>query len=55
MSVANIDALLVALDGITPGVATGTIDLGGTTPAPTGGAANANVLSLQAKGITVTL
>jgi len=55
MTIAVLDGILVTLDGLTPGVATGTIDLSGTTPGPTGGAANANVLSLQAKGITVNL
>lgn len=48
-----VDAILVDLD--TAGLSNGTLDIsGGTNAAPTGGASNPEVLSLQAKGWTVT-
>ena len=53
MSAGEVDANLVNLDALL-GVGTGSIRIDGTNTAPTGGAANAEVISLQGKGWTVT-
>ncbi len=51
-AVSNVDTILIDID--TAGLSDGFLDLsGGTNAAPTGGASNAEVLSLQGKGWTV--
>ena len=53
LSIVTVDAILVAIDAA--GRDNGTLELsGGANGIPTGGAANANVISLQGRGWTVT-
>ena len=54
LTLASVDAVLLNLD--TAGALNGMVDLsGGTNDSPTGGATNANKLSLEGKGWTVTI